>query len=110
LFTLVDSLGHHDDDVPRRTNSLISSRTRTWHTRADRRTELRVLIRAHEYCPAGLGQLQGGMAMGGFGQLGQQSTGSLGSGLSLGNSGLPINSPSQSVYHTSYGLNSIGES
>ncbi|XP_072752957.1 uncharacterized protein Otp [Anoplolepis gracilipes] len=56
----------------------------------------------------GLGQLQGGMAMGSFGQLGQQSTGSLGSSLSLGNSGLPINSPSQSVYHTNYGLNSIG--
>ncbi|EZA57956.1 hypothetical protein X777_01971 [Ooceraea biroi] len=56
----------------------------------------------------GLGQLQGGMAMGSFGQLGQQSTGSLGSSLSLGNSGLPINTPSQSVYHTSYGLNSIG--
>ncbi|CAL1688344.1 unnamed protein product [Lasius platythorax] len=57
----------------------------------------------------GLGQLQGGMAMGSFGQLGQQSTGSLGSSLSLGNSGLPINSPSQSVYHTNYGLNSIGK-
>ncbi|KAL6427423.1 hypothetical protein ACFW04_008749 [Cataglyphis niger] len=56
----------------------------------------------------GLGQLQGGMAMGSFGQLGQQSTGSLGSSLGLGNSGLPINSPSQSVYHTNYGLNSIG--
>lgn len=47
--------------------------------------------------------------MSSFGQLGQQSTGSLGSSLNLGNSGLPINSPSQSVYHTSYGLNSIGE-
>lgn len=57
----------------------------------------------------GLGQLQGGMAMGSFGQLGQQSTGSLGSSLGLGNSGLPINSPSQSVYHTNYGLNSIGK-
>ncbi|XP_039307583.1 homeobox protein orthopedia isoform X2 [Solenopsis invicta] len=56
----------------------------------------------------GLGQLQSGMTMSGFGQLGQQSTGSLGSSLSLGNSGLPINSPSQSVYHTNYGLNSIG--
>ncbi|XP_020298198.1 homeobox protein orthopedia-like [Pseudomyrmex gracilis] len=56
----------------------------------------------------GLGQLQGGMTMGSFGQLGQQSSGSLGSSLSLGNSGLPINSPSQSVYHTNYGLNSIG--
>ncbi|KYN05323.1 Homeobox protein orthopedia [Cyphomyrmex costatus] len=55
----------------------------------------------------GLGQLQSGMTMSGFGQLGQQSTGSLGSSLSLGNSGLPINSPSQSVYHTNYGLNSI---
>lgn len=47
--------------------------------------------------------------MGSFGQLGQQSSGSLGSSLSLGNSGLPINSPSQSVYHTNYGLNSIGK-
>ncbi|XP_012238176.1 homeobox protein orthopedia-like [Bombus vosnesenskii] len=61
----------------------------------------------------GLGQLgQGGMGMGGFGQslgqLGQQSTGSLGSSLGLGNSGLPISSPSQAVYQASYGLNSLG--
>ncbi|XP_076667854.1 orthopedia homeobox isoform X2 [Andrena cerasifolii] len=61
----------------------------------------------------GLGQLgQGGMGMGGFGQslgqLGQQSTGSLGSSLGLGNSGLPISSPSQTVYQASYGLNSLG--
>ncbi|XP_032682579.1 homeobox protein orthopedia-like [Odontomachus brunneus] len=56
----------------------------------------------------GLGQLQSGMTMSSFGQLGQQSTGSLGSSLNLGNSGLPINGPSQSVYHTSYGINSIG--
>jgi len=60
-------------------------------------------------CSIGLGQLQSGMTMSGFGQLGQQSTGSLGSSLSLGNSGLPINSPSQSVYHTNYGLNSISK-
>ncbi|XP_017763559.1 PREDICTED: homeobox protein orthopedia-like [Eufriesea mexicana] len=60
----------------------------------------------------GLGQLgQGGMGMGGFGQslqLGQQSTGSLGSSLGLGNSGLPISSPSQAVYQATYGLNSLG--
>ncbi|XP_031832420.1 orthopedia homeobox [Nomia melanderi] len=61
----------------------------------------------------GLGQLgQGGMGMGGFGpslgQLGQQSTGSLGSSLGLGNSGLPISSPSQTVYQASYGLSSLG--
>ncbi|XP_012147850.1 orthopedia homeobox [Megachile rotundata] len=61
----------------------------------------------------GLGQLgQGSMTMGGFGQslgqLGQQSTGSLGSSLGLGNSGLPISSPSQTVYQASYGLNSLG--
>lgn len=65
-------------------------------------------------CFTGLGQLgQGGMAMGGFGQslgqLGQQSTGSLGSSLGLGNSGLPISSPSQTVYQASYGLNSLGK-
>lgn len=51
--------------------------------------------------------------MGGFGQslgqLGQQSTGSLGSSLGLGNSGLPISSPSQAVYQASYGLNSLGK-
>ncbi|XP_076630520.1 orthopedia homeobox [Colletes latitarsis] len=61
----------------------------------------------------GLGQLgQGGMEMGGFGQslgqLGQQSTRCLGSSLGLGNSGLPISSPSQTVYQASYGLNSLG--
>ncbi|XP_012282156.1 homeobox protein orthopedia [Orussus abietinus] len=61
----------------------------------------------------GLGQLsQGGMSMGGFGQslsqLSQQSTGSLGSSLGLTNTGLPISSPSQTVYQTSYGLNSLG--
>ena len=52
--------------------------------------------------------------MGGFGQslgqLGQQSSGSLGSSLGLSNSGLPISSPSQSVYQASYGLNSLGKS
>ncbi|XP_051175074.1 homeobox protein orthopedia-like isoform X1 [Leptopilina boulardi] len=62
---------------------------------------------------SGLGQLsQSGMTMGGFGQslgqLSQQSSGTLGSSLSLSNSGLPISSPSQSVYQTSYGLNSLG--
>ncbi|XP_078048614.1 orthopedia homeobox [Augochlora pura] len=57
----------------------------------------------------GLGQLgQGGMGMSGFGQLGQQSAGSFGSGMGLGNSGLPISSPSQTVYQASYGLNSLG--
>ncbi|XP_066599075.1 homeobox protein orthopedia-like [Prorops nasuta] len=57
----------------------------------------------------GLGQLtQGGMGMGGFGQLGQQPTGSLGSSLALSNAGLPISSPSQTVYQASYGLNSLG--
>ncbi|XP_015609905.1 homeobox protein orthopedia isoform X1 [Cephus cinctus] len=61
----------------------------------------------------GLSQLsQGGMGMGGFGQslgqLGQQSSGSLGTSLGLSNSGLPISSPSQSVYQASYGLNSLG--
>ena len=45
-----------------------------------------------------------------LGQLGQQSTGSLGSSLGLGNSGLPISSPSQAVYQASYGLNSLGKS
>ncbi|XP_017799261.1 PREDICTED: homeobox protein orthopedia [Habropoda laboriosa] len=55
----------------------------------------------------GLGQLgQSGMGMSGFGQslgqLGQQSN------LGLGNSGLPISSPSQAVYQASYGLNSLG--
>lgn len=64
-------------------------------------------------CFTGLGQLgQGGMGMGGFGQslqLGQQSTGSLGSSLGLGNSGLPISSPSQAVYQATYGPNSLGE-
>lgn len=44
-----------------------------------------------------------------LGQLGQQSTGSLGSSLGLGNSGLPISSPSQAVYQASYGLNSLGK-
>lgn len=62
----------------------------------------------------GLGQLgQGGMSMGGFGQslgqLGQQGGGGLGSSLGLGNAGLPISSPSQTVYQTNYGLNSLGE-
>ncbi|XP_054005209.1 homeobox protein orthopedia [Hylaeus anthracinus] len=61
----------------------------------------------------GFGQLgQGGMEMGGFGQslgqLGQQSTKCLGPSLGLGNSGLPISSPSQTVYQASYGLNSLG--
>ncbi|XP_044009729.1 homeobox protein orthopedia-like isoform X2 [Aphidius gifuensis] len=61
----------------------------------------------------GLGQLsQGGMGMAGFGQslgqLGQQGAGGLGSSLGLGNSSLPISSPSQTVYQASYGLNSLG--
>ncbi|XP_043282281.1 homeobox protein orthopedia-like [Venturia canescens] len=61
----------------------------------------------------GLGQLgQGSMGMTSFGQslgqLGQQNSGSLGSSLGLGNSGLPISSPSQTVYQASYGLNSLG--
>ncbi|XP_046746365.1 homeobox protein orthopedia-like isoform X1 [Diprion similis] len=61
----------------------------------------------------GLGQLgQSGMGMGGFGQslgqLGQQGGGGLGTSLGLGNAGLPISSPSQTVYQASYGLNSLG--
>ncbi|XP_015112721.1 homeobox protein orthopedia [Diachasma alloeum] len=61
----------------------------------------------------GLGQLgQGGMGMAGFGQslgqLSQQGSGGLGSSLGLGNSALPISSPSQTVYQASYGLNSLG--
>ncbi|KAK2582669.1 hypothetical protein KPH14_004947 [Odynerus spinipes] len=55
----------------------------------------------------GLGQMgQGGIGMGSFGQLGQQNPGTLGSTLGLGN--LSISSPSQTVYQTSYGLNSLG--
>ncbi|KAK0070614.1 hypothetical protein PV326_002299, partial [Microctonus aethiopoides] len=60
----------------------------------------------------GLGQLsQSSMGMASFGQslgqLGQQSSGGLGSTLGLGNSTLPISSPSQTVYQASYGLNSL---
>lgn len=51
--------------------------------------------------------------MGGFGQslgqLGQQSAGTLGPSLGLSNAGLPISSPSQTVYQASYGLNSLGK-
>lgn len=53
------------------------------------------------------------MGMAGFGQslgqLGQQGAGGLGSSLGLGNSSLPISSPSQTVYQASYGLNSLGK-
>ncbi|XP_043499411.1 homeobox protein orthopedia-like [Polistes fuscatus] len=55
----------------------------------------------------GLGLGQGGMGMGAYGQLGQQSPSTLGN-LGLGNSGLSISSPSQTVYQTNYGLNSLG--
>jgi hypothetical protein len=66
------------------------------------------------FLTTGLSQLsQGGMGMGGFGQslgqLGQQSSGSLGSSLGLGNGGQLISSPSQTVYQASYGLNSLGK-
>lgn len=43
-----------------------------------------------------------------LGQLSQQTSGSLGSSLGLGNSTLPISSPSQTVYQATYGLNSLG--
>ncbi|XP_014297806.1 homeobox protein orthopedia [Microplitis demolitor] len=61
----------------------------------------------------GLGQLsQSSMGMTSFGQslgqLSQQTSGSLGSSLGLGNSTLPISSPSQTVYQATYGLNSLG--
>ncbi|XP_044591089.1 orthopedia homeobox isoform X1 [Cotesia typhae] len=61
----------------------------------------------------GLGQLsQSSMGMASFGQslgqLSQQTSGSLGSSLGLGNSTLPISSPSQTVYQATYGLNSLG--